>query len=326
MNRKAFFICGLVLALGLFLLGSAAYAAGYPEKDITIMVGYSPGGSTDTTVRTVATMASKLLGKPVVVVNRPGAGGSLALAALVKAKPDGYTLGSFNISAPMGNAVRATDPFNASTDFTPICNFTSFPNAIVVPAKSKFKTLADLLKAAKAKPGVITGATSGVGSSQHFALELLKHQAGVNITHVPFKGSAPAVTALLGGHVDCGDINSVDVIQHIKAGKLRALAVTSAKRIPELPEVPSIVEAGFPGAVIVSWIGCAGPKGMPPAVVQKLATTFQKILADPAIKSKLKSIGFNTTYMPPDQFRQFVKNEYDRYMELAQKAGIRKKK
>lgn len=218
----------------------------------------------------------------------------------------------------------ANDPYNSSTDFTLICNLTSFPNVIVVPANSKYKTLADLINAAKKKPGAITGATSGVGSSQHFALELLKHQAGVNITHVPYKGSTPAVTALLGGHVDCGDINSVDVIQHIKAGKLRGLAVTSAKRIPELPHVPSIVEAGYPGAVIISWIGCAGPKGMPNAVVQKLAATFEQVLSDAAVKAKLKNIGFNTTYIPPDKFRKFVKKEYDRYMDLAQKAGIKK--
>ena len=324
MNRRLFLVGATVLTLCIMLAGIPAMAGGYPDKDITFLVGYSPGGSTDTTIRAIAVPASQILGQPVVVSNKPGAGGSLALATLLKAKPDGYTLGNFNISAPMGNAVRSTDPYNASTDFTLICNLTSFPNVIVTPANSKYKTLADLLKAAKAKPGAITGATSGVGSSQHFALELLKHQAGVDITHVPFKGSAPAVTALLGGHVDCGDIHSVDVIQHIKAGKLRGLAVTSAKRIPELPNVPSIVEAGYPGAVIISWIGCAGPKGMSETLVQKLAATFQQVLDNPSVKDKLKSIGFNTTYIPPDKFRVFVKKEYDRYMDLAKKAGIKK--
>lgn len=323
MKRRVFFFSGILLALCL-VLGGPALAGGFPDHEVTFLVGYSPGGSTDTTIRTVAGPASKLLGQPVVVNNKPGAGGSLALAALLKAKPDGYTLGNFNISAPMGNAVRSTDPYNASTDFTLICNLTSFPNVIVTPVGSPYKTLADLIKAAKAKPGAITGATSGVGSSQHFALELLKHQAGVNITHVPYKGSTPAVTALLGGHVDCGDINSVDVIQHIKAGKLRGLAVTSAERIPELPNVPSIVEAGYPNAVIISWIGCAGPKGLPAPVVQKLADTFKQVLADPAVKAKLKAIGFNTTYIPPDKFSAFVKKEYDRYMELAKNAGIKK--
>lgn len=324
MNRRTLFIGVMLLTFCMMLTGLPALAGDYPDREVTFLVGFSPGGSTDTTVRTVAAPASKLLGQPLVVNNKPGAGGSLALATLVKAKPDGYTLGNFNISAVMGNAVRSTDPYNASTDFTIVCNLTTVANVITTPANSKYKTLADLLKAAKANPGVITGATSGVGTSQHFALELLKHRAGVNITHVPYKGSTPAVAALLGGHVDCGDINSVDVIQHIKAGKLRGLAVTSVKRLPDLPNVPSVTELGYPGVALVGWIGCAGPKGMPEPVVQKLAATFKKALADPSVQSKLHSLGYQTTYMPPDEFRALVKKDYDRFMDLAKKAGIKK--
>jgi len=321
---KKFWTMTIILFWAVSLSALPALAGDYPDHEITFVVGFSPGGSTDTTIRTVATPAAEILKQPVVVTNKPGAGGSLALAAVLKAQPDGYTLVNFNISAPMGNAIRGTEDFNSAKDFTHICNLTSFPNIIVTPVNSEFKTLKDLVEKAKANPGVLTGATSGVGTSQHFGLELFKSQAGIDITHVPHKGSTPAVAALLGGHIDCGNINSVDVIQHIKAGKLRGLAVTSPERIPELPDLPTISEAGYPGAVIISWIGCAGPKNMPDALVQKLASTFEKVLNDSEVKAKLKSIGFNAAYMPPEEFTKFVQKEFDRYMDLAKKAGINK--
>lgn len=314
----------IALALVSLVVCSFNVSAGeYPEREINFLVGFAPGGSTDTTIRTVSTAASKLLNQPVVVSNKPGAGGAQALATLATSKPDGYTLGNFNISAPMGNVIKNTDPFNVLTDFVPICNLTSFPNIIVVPAKSPFRTLADLVQAAQKKPGDITGASSGVGTSQHFGLELFKSVAKVDITHVAHKGSTPAVTALLGGHLDCGNINSVDVIQHVKAGTLKALCVTSPKRIPELPDVPSIVEAGYPDAIIISWVGCAAPAGTPAPIIAKLADTFQKTLSQKDVQDKLKEIGFTPDFIPPDEFKIFVKKEYDRYKKIAETAGIR---
>lgn len=314
----------IALALVSLVVCSFNVSAGeYPEREINFLVGFAPGGSTDTTIRTVSTAASKLLNRPVVVSNKPGAGGAQALATLATSKPDGYTLGNFNISAPMGNVIKNTDPFNVLTDFVPICNLTSFPNIIVVPAKSPFRTLADLVQAAQKKPGDITGASSGVGTSQHFGLELFKSVAKVDITHVAHKGSTPAVTALLGGHIDCGNINSVDVIQHVKAGTLKALCVTSPKRIPELPDVPSIVEAGYPDAIIISWVGCAAPAGTPAPIIAKLADTFQKTLSQKDVQDKLKEIGFTPDFIPPDEFKIFVKKEYDRYKKIAETAGIR---
>lgn len=314
----------IALALVSLVVCSFTVSAGeYPEREINFLVGFAPGGSTDTTIRTVSTAASKLLNQPVVVSNKPGAGGAQALATLATSKPDGYTLGNFNISAPMGNVIKNTDPFNVLTDFVPICNLTSFPNIIVVPAKSPFRTLADLVQAAQKKPGDITGASSGVGTSQHFGLELFKSVAKVDITHVAHKGSTPAVTALLGGHIDCGNINSVDVIQHVKAGTLKALCVTSPKRIPELPDVPSIVEAGYPDAIIISWVGCAAPAGTPAPIIAKLADTFQKTLSQKDVQDKLKEIGFTPDFIPPDEFKIFVKKEYDRYKKIAETAGIR---
>jgi tripartite-type tricarboxylate transporter receptor subunit TctC len=231
-------------------------------------------------------------------------------------------LDNFNISAPMGNVIKNTDPFNVLTDFAPICNLTSFPNIIVVPANSPFKTLSELVQAAQKKPGDLTGASSGVGTSQHFGLELFKSVAKIDITHVAHKGSTPAVAALLGGHIDCGNINSVDVIQHVKAGTLKALCVTSPKRIPELPDVPSIVEAGYPDAAIISWVGCAAPAGTPAAVISKLADAFQKTLNQKEVQDKLKEIGFTPDYIPPDEFKDFIKKEYDRYKKIAETAGI----
>jgi tripartite-type tricarboxylate transporter receptor subunit TctC len=314
----------IALALVSLVVCSFTVSAGeFPEREVNFLVGFAPGGSTDTTIRTVSTAASKLLNQPVVVSNKPGAGGAQALATLATSKPDGYTLGNFNISAPMGNVIKNTDPFNVLTDFVPICNLTSFPNIIVVPAKSPFSTLADLVQAAQKKPGDIIGASSGVGTSQHFGLELFKSVAKVDITHVAHKGSTPAVTALLGGHIDCGNINSVDVIQHVKAGTLKALCVTSPKRIPELPDVPSIVEAGYPDAIIISWVGCAAPAGTPAPIIAKLADTFHKTLSQKDVQDKLKEIGFTPDFIPPDEFKIFVKKEYDRYKKIAETAGIR---
>jgi tripartite-type tricarboxylate transporter receptor subunit TctC len=312
-----------LVLFGLVAWSFTVRAGEFPEREINFLVGFAPGGSTDTTIRTVATAASKVLGQPVMVSNKAGAGGAQALGTLATSKPDGYTLGNFNISAPMGNVIKNTDPFNVLTDFVPICNLTSFPNIIVVPAKSPFKTLSELVQAAQKKPGDLTGASSGVGTSQHFGLELFKSVAKVDITHVAHKGSTPAVTALLGGHIDCGNINSVDVIQHVKAGTLKALCVTSPKRIPELPDVPSIVEAGYPDAVIISWVGCAAPAGTPAAVISKLADTFQKTLNQKDVQDKLKEIGFTPDFIPPDKFKAFVKKEYDRYKKIAETAGIR---
>jgi tripartite-type tricarboxylate transporter receptor subunit TctC len=308
---------------GIALGPMGATAAEFPDKEISFLVGFAPGGSTDTTIRTVAAASSKLLGQPVVIVNKPGAGGAVALGTLAASKPDGYTLGNFNISAPMGNVIRNTDPFNVLTDFVPICNLTSFPNIIVVPASSPIKTLVQLVQEAKKRPGDLNGASSGVGTSQHFGLELFKSVARVDITHVAHKGSTPAVTALLGGHIDCGNINSVDVIQHIKAGTLRALCVSSSQRLEDLPDVPSIAEAGYPDAVIMSWVGCAAPARTPASVVAKLADTFQKALNQKEVLDKLKEIGFRPDFLGPEPFKGFIQKEYDRYKKIAETAKIR---
>lgn len=314
----------LLVVLGLMALNSLAVSAGeFPEKEISFLVGFAPGGSTDTTVRVVSAASSKMLGQPVVVINKPGAGGALALSTLATSTADGYTVGNFNISAPMGNVIKSTDPFNVLSDFAPICNLTSFPNIVVVPADSPFKTLDEMLQAARKKPGEISCATAGVGTSGHFGLELLKSEAKVQITHVPHKGSSPAVTALLGGHIDAGCINSVDVIQHIKAGKLRGLCITSPRRIEELPDLPSMVEVGYPDAVLVSWVGCAAPASTPAPVVSRLAATFQEALNQKEVQEKLKEIGFAPDFMPPEAFKAFIRKEYDRYKKIAETAGIK---
>lgn len=312
------------LRLGLIMTSLLpAVVVAFPDKEINFLVGFAPGGSTDITIRLIATSSSKLLGQPIVVINKPGAGGALALSTLATSKPDGYTLGNFNISAPIGNVIRNTDPFHVLKDFALICNLTSFPNIIVVPANSPFHTLAQLVSEAMKKPRDLTCGTAGVGTSGHFGFEIFKNVAKIDITHVPYKGSSPAVVALLGGHIDCGHINSVDVVQHIKAGKLRALCVTSPQRMAELPDVPSIAEAGYPDAVMISWVGCAAPAGTPGFIVSKLADTFQKALNEKANQEKLKEIGFTPNFMPPQSFSAFVEKEYYRYKKIAATAGIK---
>ena len=315
---------GSLLLVGLIMMSLLpAVVVAFPGKEINFLVGFAPGGSTDTTIRLIATSSSKLLGQPVVVMNKPGAGGPLALSTLATSKPDGYTLGNFNISAPIGNVIRSTDPFHVLKNFTLICNLTSFPNILVVPANSPFQKLAQLVQEAKKKPGDLTCGTAGVGTSGHFGFEIFKNVAKIDITHVPHKGSSPAVVALLGSHIDCGVINSVDVVQHIKAGKLRALSVTSPQRMVELPDVPSIAEAGYADAVMISWIGCAAPASTPGSIVSNLADTFQKALNEKNNQEKLKEIGFTPNFMPPQSFSVFVEKEYDRYKKIAATAGIK---
>ena len=267
-------------------------------------------------------MAAKLLNQAVVIVNKPGAGGSLALSQLAKAKADGYTVGNFNISGPMANAISKTAGFDSLKDFAPICRLAAMPNVMVTPAASPFKTVKDVVEAAKKKAGQVTGASSGVGTSQHFNLELFKYAAKVDITHVPHKGSTPAVTALLGGHNDIGFINASDVVQQIQAGKLRGLAVTSPQRMKELPDVPTVAEVGFPESVIISWFGLVAPAGTPAEVVAKLDAAFKKATEDPEVVAKIKAVGADTAYLPPKEFTDYIKTEYDKYMKIAKEAKI----
>lgn len=305
------------------LTTSVLQSADFPTKPIEIIVTYAPGGSTDTTARIVSPMASEILGQPLVIINKPGAGGALALNSVAKSKSDGYTLVIFAINAPILNAMNPDAGFHSVNDFTPICNFIKQANILVVPSGSKITTMAQYVEMAKKNPGKVTAGSSGVGSSQHFSIEMFKKVANLDLTHVPHKGSSPCVIALLGEHLDSGFINAPDVMQHIMAGKLRALAVSTARRIPELPEVPTVAESGYPGFEVISWVGLAAPAGTPAPVVDKLADVFRQSMQNTEVVKKLKSVGFIPAYMPPKEFGVWIKSEYEKYTKLAKEADIK---
>jgi len=314
------------LFLVLFIFGSFipfAQGAGYPTKPIELIVTYAPGGSTDTTARFTSPGASKLLGQPIVVINKPGAGGALALDAVAKSNPDGYTLVIYAINAPILKAINPKLSFHPIQDFAPISLLIKQANILVVPINSKITTLGEYVEAAKKNPGKLVFGSSGMGSSQHLSGELFKKVAKVDITHVAYKGSAPCVTTMLGGHIDSGFINAPDVMEQIRGGKLRAIVVTTAQRIPELPNTPTIAESGYPGYEVVSWIGVAAPAKTPQTIVEKLAGIYKQVMEDPEVLTKMKNIGFIPNYLPSEGFADWIKNEFEKFSTLAKEANIK---
>ncbi len=300
-----------------------AQGADYPTKPIEMIVTYAPGGSTDTTARFTSPGVSKLLGQPVVVVNKPGAGGALGYDLVAKSNPDGYTLVILAINAPILKAINPNVSYHPIQDFAPIALLIKQANIIVVPPSSKITNLAQYVETAKKNPGKMVYATSGIGSSQHLSGELFKRIAQVDITHLPHKGNGPAVIALVGGHNDSGFINAPDCMEQIRGGKLRAIAVTTSQRIPELPDIPTIAEGGYPGYEVVSWIGVAAPAKTPPTIVEKLGGVYKQVMDDPEVPTKMKSIGFMPSYLPPKGFADWIKKEFEKFSTVAKEANIK---
>jgi tripartite-type tricarboxylate transporter receptor subunit TctC len=309
--------------LGAMLFSQVAVAQTYPNKPVHVIISFTPGSSTDIVGRVVFAKVSEYWGQPVVAENRAGAGGSIGSAAVANAAPDGYTL-LINSSAHSVNpAIYAKLPYDTAKDFTDIVPLSIQPNVLVVNATSSYKTLADLVNAAKAKPGAINFGHAGIGSGTHLSTERLIAAAGINVTQVPFKGTPEVVTALLSNSVDCYWVPISAGLSAIKGGKLRALAVSTAKRNPTLPEVPTPAEAGVKNAESALWFGVWGPAGMPAAVVQKISADVRKALADPGVKSKLIALGNDSMDMSPEEFAKFVREEIDIYQKVIKAAGIK---
>jgi len=310
------------------MLPTAALSADAPEawptKRITYVVPFAPGGNTDTLARIISEKLTGTLGQPVIVDNKPGAGGNIGSDFVAKAKPDGYTiLGGTISSHAINSSIYPKMPYDATKDFEPITLIASSPLVLAVPANSPYKTAKDLLAAAKAKPGDLTFASAGTGTSPHLAGELLKSVAHVDVTHVPYKGSGPAVTDLIAGHVQFMFDTALIVGPHIKAGKLRPLAVTSSKRVKTLPDVPTLVEAGLPGYEIGSWQAIFAPAGTPKPIVQKLNTSIVGVLKMPDVQERLAGLGMDTVAGTPDELGQFQKAEVVKWSKIVKEANIK---
>ena len=316
----------LLTAIAFTLLagtGSPVQAQAWPAKPVTLLVPFPPGGSTDMIARTLAPKLQEKLGGSFIVQNQAGAGGTVGAAAAKRAAPDGYTifvssLGPFVI----GPHLVKNPGYEPLKDFDYITVAVQAPNVLAVPANSPHKSVADVLAFHKANPGKMSFASAGNGTSDHLTAELFWQMTGSSGLHVPYKGGAPAMSDLLGGQVDASFMNINTGITNIKAGKLRALAVTSAKRSPLLPDVPTLEEAGIKGATVNSWQAFAAPKGLPADIKAKLHEALVAGLNDPQIKPKLQDLGFEIVGNTPEQFTTFQATEFARWKKVIEVGKI----
>ena len=311
----------VVLGAGL-LGGTSALAQAYPTKPVTIIVPFAAGGTTDILARIIGQALTAELGQSVVVDNRAGAGGNIGGQAAAKAAPDGHTLFMGTVGTHAINAsLYKKMPFDPVKDFAPLTRVANVPNLLVANPAQPYKSVKDLIAYAKANPGKVNFGSSGNGSSIHLSGELFKSLAKVDMQHVPYKGSAPAVTDLLGNQIGIMFDNMPSAIQHVRSGKLVPLAVTTAKRSPELPNVPTIAEAGVPGYEATSWFGMFAPAGTPAPVLAKLNAAIVKVLGQPDVKKKINEQGAEVYSETPEQFAAFIQAESVKWGKVVKESG-----
>lgn len=298
-----------------------AQTAAWPNKPLKLVVGWAAGGATDVLARIVAVKLGDQLGQPVIVDNRAGANSNVAAEIVVRAPADGYTLYMYTSANATNASLYSKLGYDPIKDFEPIGMIAKIPNILVVNPKSPIQSVADYVRYAKESKDGITFASSGSGSSIHLSGETFKMQSKLNMLHVPYRGSAPAVTDLLGGQVDSMFDNTPSALPHVRAGKLRAIAITSAQRSPLLPDVPTVAESGFPGFEVQAWFALAAPAGTPRPVVEQLNTALNKVLAAPDVRQRLQELAVTPTTSTPDQLRSFAAEEIKRWREVVKASG-----
>ena len=324
MHSLARSVAAMAIAMLPCLAHAQAPAQPWPSKPIRYVVPFAAGGSTDIMGRTIAEKLSVALGQPVVVENKPGAGGGLGAAEVAKAVPDGYTIMGGTISTHAINASLYKDlPYDPVRDFVAITLIARVPNMLVVNNDVKAKDVAELIKLMKVSPGKWNFASAGNGTSQHLSGELFKGMAGVEMQHIPYKGSPPALTDVMGGSVSMTFDNITTAWPLAKGGKLKALAVTTAKRSPVAPEVPTLAESGLPGYEVGSWQGVFAPAGVPPEIVKRLNTEIVKIINMPDVQKKMIELGAEPVGDTPEQFGAFVKAEGVKWGDVVKKSGAK---
>jgi tripartite-type tricarboxylate transporter receptor subunit TctC len=312
-------------ALAAFLIcGTSALAQqSFPTKPVRLLIPYPPGGAVDILGRTLGDELSKKWGQPVIIENRTGAGGTIASQVVAKSAPDGYTL----VIVASGHAINpylySNLPYDTFKDFRPISLLGSSPNILLVAANSPHKTLADLLAAARAKPGSLSYGMAGIGTSTHLAGELLKYMTKVDIAAVSYKGGAPVINDLLGGHIPLSFNNIPESIGQIKGGTLRSLGVTSATRAAVLPDVPTIAEAGVPGYDTVVWWGLLGPGGLSADLGAKISKDCAEALHAPAVKQRLDNLGATVAGTSPADFAKLIRADYEKWGPIIKAAGMK---
>jgi tripartite-type tricarboxylate transporter receptor subunit TctC len=313
----------VLVALVLTLHGAAAFAqAPYPNRPLRLIVGFTPGGGVDINARLVASRLTEYLGQPAVVENRPGAGTNIANELVAKAAPDGYTLLFTSGALAVNMALYRKLPFDALRDFAPISIFSASPNLLVVSSATPAKNVAELLALARAKPGVMNYSSAGTGTTQHMAGELFKLRTGTDIVHVPFKGSAPSLTALIAGEVDMTFVNIPAIIQQVRAGRLRPLAYAAARRSELMPDVPTLQEVGVSGADVSVWYGLLAPATTPGEIVDALASAVGRAARAPDMRQRLLDQGADPVGNTPEEFAKVLREEVARWKEVVAATGI----
>lgn len=314
----------LAVAAALALAAAAPAAAKYPEKPVTVIVPFVPGGSSDITARAVLPGMNKIFGQTFVVENKPGANGSIGAQALARSTPDGYTMlvGSIGTFA-INQALYKDLSYNPSKDFKYLTMAVRNPNVLVASPNFPAKTVAELVAYAKKNPGSVSYASSGTGSSDHLSAVLFRQKTDTSGVDVPYRGGGAAISDLMGSQVNVSFQNLGAVLSHIKAGKLKALATTGDQRIPDLPDVPTMAEAGIKDMVVYSWQGFAVPAATPAAIVTQLSDALRKTLRDPAVEKTLHGLGFEVVANSPEAFTQFQQGEVKRWRDVIAKSNIK---
>ena len=314
--------CGVLACVGL-LVPTAQAQAPYPNKPVRILVGFSAGGATDVIARLLAKEMTEDLGQSVVVENKPGAGSNIAAESVVRSAPDGYTLFMMAVTNAINQTLYTNLKFDVIKDFSPIGLAAKVPNLMVVNLKVPANSVQELIDYAKKNPGALNFASSGAGTSIHMTGELFKFQTKLDISHIPYKGSAPALTDLVGGQVQLMFDNMPTAWPLVQAGKLRALAVTSPQRAAVAPDVPTMAESGFPGFDVSSWFGLAAPAGTPKEIIEKLNASMNKALTKTEVQKRLADLGASNGAGTVAQVAQFVQSETTKWSTVVKGAGVK---
>jgi tripartite-type tricarboxylate transporter receptor subunit TctC len=312
-----------LLGLLLACFAAAAAAQPYPSRPVRLIIPFPPGGSNDIVGRMAAAQLGERLGQPVIVDNRTGAGGTIGTEAAAKSAPDGYTLLLISTAYTFNTSIYRKLPYDPVGSFLPVAILGTGPAVLVVHPVLPVHSVGDLIALAKQKPGELNWAAAGVGSFQHLASALFKQQAGIDVVHVQYKGGGPAMMDLIAGHADVSMGSLIQMLPHVRSGKLRALGTTGAKRSPVLPDVPTIAEAGVPGHEATNWWGIIAPAGIPSAIIERLHAELSIVVTSAETKKRFAAEGAEAVSMSPDEFGRFIQAETAKWARVVKEAGIR---
>ncbi len=313
----------MALAAALVLPLSPAHAQKFPDKPVRFIVPFPPGGGNDILARALSPRLGELLGQSVVVDNRAGAGGNIGTDLAAKAAPDGHTIVIASNQVTINPWLQSKLPFDIEKDFAPVALVASVPMLLAVNPAVPAKDVREFIALAKAQPGKLNHSTPGNGTPQHIAFEVFNHAAGIKVTHVPYKGTGPAIADLIGGQVQAAIGTMASMEPHVKAGKMRALGVTTAKRSQAMPDVPTIAEAALPGFEVPLWYSILAPAGTPRDAVARLSGDFAKVLAEPAMRERLAGQGFEVSYLNPEQMSELMKRDLARWQKSIREIGLK---